>query len=384
MVLVFSLSSCGDESEDDAFTSPVLTATDSQNDRLFVLENDGVLFIRTASTRNAIGDTPFVNDETNEDIFALLPSAPTHMVALDLGSSTTRLFIMGAQLDLSDDLVTNQVLVLDFDGTTLSQTISAFSVGDSTNASDRFEGMVADDSTDTIYIVNSTTGEVTAFDETGTELTSATLEGFPNQISLTDGRLYISNSEENGSSENILSVINTSDFTDVETISLGVPTDRVAALSTSLGIVLLAKQADSQVVFIRLIDSSGFDANPATELTTTAIAFDNTVDNDADTDGEINADAGLSSAVTDLVLATDSTGAVFGYALESDGNLEKLAFASDLTSFVAEQLSSVGEVLVGPSVFEDDDGTQIIHMCASATGELISTEVGSDSIGAKY
>ncbi len=375
---LFLLSACGSDGSVNPFRQPQVIAVDSTNDRLFIMEKERRLFIATASTRDGIGDQPVVNKSRNEDIYDLLPLTPTHMVVINSGS-TSRLFITGSQEDDDGNAVTNRILVLDYDGSSLTvSSLSPLIVSDNDGATDDTADSLGDLMVDTtnarLYVTNTTKGFLASFntDDGTTANANITIAGSPNTMSLDSNRLYIANSTSTDSDQ-VITVMNTDDFS-TTTIDVDIPTDGIAALSNSNGTVLLAKQSNAQVVLVRTVDTGTF-------ADSTAIAAgDNSVN-----DGQIDSTVGITSVVGEVFLAKDADGIVYGYAPQADGNVEILTIESDLSSFVSTTHDTTPTLLQDMAVLLNDDGTgNTVFVVAVGTGDVLFNEVGSTQIRAVF
>lgn len=359
------------------FSTPILVTVDSTNDRIFVLAQSGILYILDASSREGIGDQPVVDDETEEDIYALLPITPTNMVVADV-SGTSRIFITGVQDDSNGNRVTNQILVLDFDGSTLAaSSISSITLSDGDDVTDEtvnvIGGLLVDSNNDRLYVTDSTDGLLYVYNTSdGSEVAaSLNIGGIPNKMSLDGTKLYVANStiDEALLTDQTITVVSTTDFATTE-IDLDIPIDSLSILSNDSGVVLLAHNASSQEVFIHQIDTSTF-------ATTTAIA----VGDDSASDGEINPDNILTSAVSGVLLTKTSDGTLYGYVPQDDGEIILLTISSNLSSFTAEALSSSAEILGSMDVLVDGSGIgSHVFIVSSGSGLVVHAEVGSDDL----
>ncbi|MDO8520347.1 MAG: hypothetical protein Q7T11_09355 [Deltaproteobacteria bacterium] len=376
ILLSLFIVACGDNAPDEKFDRPTLVAVDSTNDRLFVLEKEGVLSILTASDREEIGDQPFVDKDHEETIHDLLPSSPIHLDVVASGS-TSRLFITGSEQDSDGNAVFNQILALDFDGTTLSAASFspiAFSDGDdATTESDNMPGgLLADSDNDRLYVTDATGGRLYIFStETGAEAAaSLAIAGNPNRMGLADGRLYVANATDTDADQ-VVTVVNTTDFS-TTTIDLDAATDGIAAASNASGTVILARQANGRGVLIRTVDTTTFASVSAVPVS----------DSSAES-GQLTSGAGISSLAGDVLLA-ESDGVLFGYAPQTDGKITRIDFAADLSSFTAETLSTATKILAGGDLYSSGGDDITLFMAARGTGDLVFTDIGSEEVGATF
>lgn len=372
--LILGLAACSSGSGEDFFVEPRLAAVDSTNDRLFVLENNGALQLFNASAREEIGEQPLVNEDNLTSIHALLPSSPSNLAVITTGS-ISRLFITGGQNNTDGEGVLNQILVLDYDGTTLSEaSFSPITVVDSDDATDNTNdilgGLEIDTTNSRLYVTNTTLGALFIYSTTdGSEVrASLDIDGSPNKMSLDGDHLYVANSTSTAADQ-VITVINTTDFTTTE-IDLDIPTNDISVISNGTGTVMLAKLSTLQRVFVRTIDTTTFASSTAIP------AGDSSV-----TAGEINTDTGITASIGGVLLAKDSTGIIYGYVPQSDGQIEYLTVLADLSSFTASVEASISEIAASPCLYTNSDGTGItVYIPASGTGDLLYSEIGSTDL----
>ena len=378
LILLTLLAACGGSGNSGIFTSPSLIAVDSTNDRLFVLENNGVLSILTASTREAVASQPFVSAKLEPDVHALLPVAPLQFKVVPEGT-TSRLFITGSETNAGGNTVFNQILVLNFDGTTLAAaSFSPIVLSDGDDATDETEnipgGLEADIAGSRLFVTDSTAGRLYTLSTTdGSEAAvSLAIAGTPNRMSLTGNHLFIANSTGTEESQ-LITVVNTDDFT-TTTLDLDAATDGISAATNGTGTVLLAKRADGEGVLIRTVDTTTFD-------TATAVP----VSDSSAQDGLLTSTHGISSVAGDVVLAQTSSETIYGYVPQADGNITLITFATDLSSFLATTLSTATRFLTGSDLYTNASGEGItLYMAARGTGDLVFTDVGSTEVGARF
>lgn len=376
LLFVFSLSSCGNDSPEQLFSQPAAVAVDSANDRLFILEKESRLFILTASTRDGIGDQPVVNKKKLTNIFDALPPSPTSVALFSTGG-VSRLFIAGGQSE-GGGVILSRILVVDFDGTTLSaSSISPINLSDGDAATDESDNVIGsllvDQGNSRLYVTDSTGGRFYIFDaESGAEAAaSVAIAGVPNRMALSDGQLYVANNSD-VDAEQVITVVDTADLSTAP-IDLDIPTEDVVVASGNGGTVLLAKESGTQRVFVRSLD--------ATTLAATSIsAADSSVSS-----GEMIPGTGLTSAVGRLSLVPDANGTLFGYVAQADGNISLLTFASDLSSYTATTLSTVTKVIDGVALFSGPaEIGNILYLVAPGSGDLLFTSVGSPDIDVRF
>lgn len=378
VAILLILPTCGTNVQEGIYDEPTLIAVDSDNNRLFVLEKNGKLFILDAATRNGIGSQPAVDEDHETAIHDLLPYSPTDMAVLDIGG-TSRLFISGTQEDDNGNSVFNRLLVLDFDGTTLSAASFSpviISDGDdeTTDTDNLIGGLQVDRNNAQLYVTDSSLGALYILNgNDGSEASaSIAVTGTPNKMSLDGGRLYVANSTDTEDDE-VITVVNTDDWTATE-IDLDVATDDIAVLSNDNGTAILAKQQGQQRVFVRTVDTATYAAS-------TAIS----VGDSSAEDGQMTSGNGISGAVGRILLTKNSSGTIYGYVPQADGNIALVTISPDLSSFTVTSLSTATDVLNGIDVLLDSNNNgQTVYIAASGSGDLVYTEVGSSSVSARF
>lgn len=376
LLLIISFIHCGGDGQDPLYDEPVLVAIDSTNNRLFILENNGVFHIVEASDRSAIGDQPFVNEDTEEEIFALLPSSPLAM-AVEAQGSSSRIFIAGRQVNDENQALFNRILVLDFDGTTLSVASSSpliFEDSDTgTTDTDNIPGgLFVDDDNNQLFVTDSTLGTLYVFSTTtGSLSNSVTIAGIPNKMALIGSRLFVANSSGT-SSEQLITVVNTSTLA-TTAIDLDIPTNDVAVVSNDTGTVLLAHRSDEQEVYIQLVAT---DFSSATGITSSDTSLQ---------DGLLSSGLGISSSVGSLGITKISDGTIFGYVALSDGTIDMITIDSAIATYTNTTLSTATDNLTSIDIYKDtDDFGVTIYMAAVTSGDLVYTDVGSEDVDARF
>lgn len=376
-VLLLLPAGCGNDTPEQLFTEPAAVAVDSVNDRLFILEKDARLLILSASERESIGgDQPVVNRKRLTEIYDLLPTTPTAAALFSTGG-VSRLFIAGGQPE-AGGVVMNRILILDFDGTTLSVSpLSPIDLSDgdvTTDESDNVIGsLLVDQANARLYVTDSSGGRLYVFNtEDGTETAAAmAIAGVPNRMALADGRIYVANNSD-VDLEQVITAVDTSDFS-TTAIDLDIPTEDLAVASDGVGTILLAKESGTQRVVVETLDST-------TLAVADIVAGDGSV-----LDGQMLPGSGLTSAVGNLFLAPDASGILFGYVAQADGNIALLTFASDLSSYTSTTLSTVTKVVDGMTLFTGSaEVGNLVYMVASGSGDLLFTSVGTSDIDVRF
>lgn len=374
MLFLLLGTACGDGSDVGTFIDTNQIAIDSSNDRLFVTQPRGELFLYTASTLQAIGTQPVINAERLIDINALMPVVTTKIDSLTSGS-TTRLFIKGIFTDNSGNLVTNRIRVIDYDGTSFTEASFSpiiLSDGDATTTdSDNSIGdlivdqsnaylLVTDTSAGLLYVINASNG---------TAVTAPLgLTGNPQGMAIANNRLYICNSSSTAAQQ-VITVANLSSFA-TSTIDLDIPCHLIAAASNSSGTILVVKHSTQQQVLIKSVDTSTFAASASINSATSGVAH-----------GTLTAGSGISSSIKALI-TTINGGIIYAYLTEQDGTIRLLQFASDLSSFTLSDLTTSTADLTEGRVYESGGQGQIAYF-VSNNGFLLSTDVGTSDVDVK-
>lgn len=376
LIVLLILIHCGSDSITDDFGQPSLVAIDSTNDRLFILEEEGILSILTASNRRAIGNQPFVNSSREKTIHSLLPTAPMEIEVIAIGS-TSRLFISGTRT-ADDRRVLNQILVLDFDGTSLSQPYSPIAIQDADPTTDDTDnvlgGMEIDPARSRLYATDSSLGALytLSINDGSAAAAAIILTGNPNELSLDGNRLYITNSTATAADQ-LITVVNVDDFS-ATTIDLDIRTDGIAAFSNSSGTVLMIKQRGVQRVHVHTVNTTTFAGS------TPIPVGDSSAEN-----GLLSSSSGLSAAVGDLLLTRNASSTLFGYLSQSDGIIKQITFAQDLSSFTVSSLETITKVAEKMAVLNDSNGDgSIVYIASAASGGILFTDVGSSSISVSF
>lgn len=377
--LLLMLTQCTGDDGAGILTEVNSVAVDSTNDRVFVSGYEAdvgpELFAFTASDQEEIGDQPLVDDETSTDVFDVLPTVSTAMAAYANGAST-RLFIMGAMPNDDGDLVTNRVLVLDFDGSTFTEaSFSPISLTDddatTTDESDTFSDLWVDQNLGVFYASDATSGVVHVIDVSdGTAVVSPVdIGGEPQGLALADGHLYVCNSSA-VAEEQVISVINTTDFTTTE-IDIDAPCDLIAVDTNDTSTLLLAKDHTSSSVYLRLVDTTTFASSIAITATDAADGF---------VDGIVSAGLGVTSTIQGIALAHDSSGTYYAYLSEQDGNVEFITLDSAGSAYDLEELSTTALNIGETALYVDSSGFGVTAFLLAETGSLLFVDIGDDDI----
>jgi len=344
---------------------------DSTNDRLFMYQPIGEIYVLEASTREDIGDQPVVSLDNDATIFALLPTVVSQMVAYTT-STTTRLFISGIVENSSGTLVTNRIIVLDYNGTSFSEASFSpiiLSDGDATTeeTDDTFSGLLIDQPNSVLYVTDTTTGLLFAIDaDDGT--TSAgpfNIGGNPQKMSIDEGRVFICNSSAVAATQ-LITVLNTTDNS-TTTIDVGYPCDKIVVDSSGSDLVMLVKVYDETKVLVRSVNTTTYAASTAIALTGSTQGAN----------GELISGLGLTSSMEDMLLSKDSGGTQFAYLSEYNGNIQRLKFVSGLGEFSLETISTTISSLVDSDILVGSAGAGISGFVVSEAGGLVSFTIGA-------
>ncbi|OVE81636.1 hypothetical protein BVY03_03280 [bacterium K02(2017)] len=365
--------SCGSGTSPGQFISPSHVVVDSTNDRVFVTESPQQLVALVASTLEDIGDQPIVNEANDATTFALLPRVVSNFALFQTGA-ISRLFIMGAFVDANGNRVLNRIRVLDFDGTTFTQpSFSPIDLSDGDNSTldtdNSYADMLVDQANSRLYITDATTGLLYVLNPAdGTTLNAPiAIAGTPQQMSLDNGRLYICNSTSTVANQ-LVTVVNSSDFT-TTTIDVGAPCRLIAAKSNTNGTVLLVKRSDSQTILILSVNTTTFAS--ATPINTATAGFLN---------GSLSAGTGITSSIGGISLSRSTSGIVYGYLSELDGNIQYLTFGTNIDTYTIETLSTSATDITNSDVLTDTSGNASMAFIVGETGTLINIDVGTTSV----
>lgn len=371
--MVIAFSACSSSDGYGTFLSANLVSVDSVNDRVFILQNQGTLFALTASTQQAIGTQPLV-DEEDEDLFDLIPSSVSSMVATN-NSSSSSLFLHGTIPDESGALVSNQIRVLNFDGSAFSE--ASFSPitltnGDATadESDNSFSDMVIDSDNNVLYITDSTAGLLYGINVTdGTQtMTPVTIAGTPQGLSYDNGHLYVCNTSST-EAEQVVTVFDVTDFTTPTTIDLDTPCRDLQAISNSNGTVLLVKSSNTQGLFIHAVDTTTFASSTAISSATGTIPS-----------GKLIAGSGITSTIRTISAALDASNQIFAYLGEQDGNIQFISFSVDLSFFTHETLSTSVTSFSDQAALTNSSGIASLLFMAAESGAMAAITPGTTEI----
>lgn len=372
--LVSVMPACGDSDSTGTFADSNLIAIDSTNNRLFVTQPRGELFLFSADTLTNVGDQPIVSEDTLASTNALLPQIITHIQALAVGA-TTRLFIHGVFTDAVGDLVTNRIRVLDFDGTSFTE--AAFSPiilsdGDAatTDSDNSYADLLVDSQNGLIFVTDASQGWLHVLDVTDGSVVAGpiAIAGNPQGLSLSDDHLYVCNSSTTAIQQ-LITVVNVTDFS-TTAIDLDIPCHQISVASNASGTVLVAKHSASQQVLLTEVDTTTYATATAIVSATSGIA-----------NGTLTSGAGISSSVEKLLTAINSD-LIYGYATEQDGTVRSIAFAQDLSSFTLTDLPTTATDLTEATLYQSGGNDQIAYF-VSQNGFVLSLTVGSTDIDIK-
>lgn len=366
------VASCASNSSSGIFSQPATLAIDATNDRLIVIENLRQVFVLKASNRNNIGSQPVVKSDRLESIYDLLPISPLQ-TAVYADGSISRLFVTGAIANEAGNSVLNRILVLDFDGTTFTESsLSPLDLDDSDDATTDTDnvpgGLLVDQDNGRLFVTDSSAGLLYVFnaDDGSSVVAPIAIAGNPNKMSLVDNLLFVANASTEAA-ERVVTVVDTDDFT-TTTFDLEVPLTDISVVPSGTSYVLLAKDASDNKVLIRSVSA---DFATITLVAATSSSF---------VDGSLSAGLGLTSSVGGLLMTSDANGSLFGYVSQNDGTIDLVSFSSNASTYAVTELSTVTQVITTPTVY----GTSIVYMIAETSGDLIYTDVGSSSVEARF
>jgi hypothetical protein len=182
------VSACG-SGDDSLLLFPSIVAIDSANNRVFVVSNqDNGLALIDPVSLTLVGEEALLN----ADGPFLLPNFPSNAAVASLGR-VSRLFIIG----VNNASPMNQITVLDYNGIILVP--APFSpIAVSGQAGDTLVGIAVDPANGLVFVSNSTTAQVHAYDiSNGAEVVGSpvALGGMPGRLQYDSGlgRIVVSN-----------------------------------------------------------------------------------------------------------------------------------------------------------------------------------------------
>lgn len=386
-VLLLSQLNCSSGSSLGAFLAPRSLAIDSTTDRLFVYESGQLMLVYTASTQQGLGDQPIISSSDDDSTLrALLPESVTQMVAYNVDTTNTRLFFLGQSTQTSTgSSVTNQLTVLNFDGTTFTEddlSPIVLSDGDSstTDTDNSFYDMVLDQENGLVYVSDTSAGVVHVISATDGTVAAGplTVAGSPSGLSLNNDRLYVCNVSST-TAEQVITVFDVSDYSST-TIDVGEPCGQIQVASNDLQTVFLANITDRTRVLIQQVDTSTYDSSTDVSVQSASeIGGDGYLSGDetiAVTVEDSNS-GGLTSAVNGLLLY--STGSsVFGYVGQADGTIQFVAIDSEDNSYSSQSLLTSVTLLSESKSFANS--SVAYGYMLSESGALLSITLGTADV----
>lgn len=366
---IVSLAACGSSGSFGVYDNTNQLAVDATNDRLFLFEPQGTMFVLTASTRTPVGLTPLVDpDDNNTATSALLPSVVTQ-AAVYANGAASRIFLLGS-LSSGGSLVTNLIRVLDFDGTSFTEaSFSPIELSDADTTTDEsddsFADLVVDQANARVYVSDATQSEIFVLSATdGTQVAGPLpVAGEPQGMALDNGRLYVCNTSTLAA-EQVVTVFNVTDASSTA-IDLDASCSSLSVASNATGTAMLVRRSDAPQVLIRSVDTTTYAASTAIATTTSGY-----------NSGLLTSGAGISSGINDTVLSIDASGLLQGYLSEQDGNLEFVTITADLSSYASQTLSVAALNLASGAILSSGGvGTQAFFVAES--GSLVSVVLGS-------
>lgn len=372
--IVLTTIACSDNGGSNDYNELNQIAVDTTNDRLFLSQSPGEMFVLTASTGESLSDDePFITENNDATTHALLPSVASHLGVYATGA-TSRLFIMGGFDDGAGTTVFNQILVLDFDGTSFAEAaFSPLAISDGDDATDEtnnsFGDLLVDQTNGLVFVTDTGSGLLYVFNAAdGTQAVAPmAIAGAPKGLALDNNYLYVGNVSATAD-EDVITVINLTDYSTTQ-IDLDMACDQLSVLSSAAGTVLLAKDANTSEIYLQVVDTTTYAASTAIASVSSDYA-----------NGILTSEAGVESSIADLVLIEGTDGFVYGYLSELDGNIEFLTFAADLSSYSLETISTtVSNITYGVPVA----GLDIVYFITE-TGALLDIPVGEEDVNTDY
>lgn len=324
----------------------IIAVADSQNNNFSLI---------TLSSNSIIGGAPILNDDSTLRI----PTLPQDIATYNLGNSITRIFLIG-----TGDSPSNTIVVLDYNPNTglAAASISPITVGSGT--SDELLGLAVNSTLGVVYVSDTTTSTVHAFDaNTGTEVS-----GSPLSVQTSPGKMHWNFSTNqlivSSLDTNSISFINTSDLTQaVQTLNVGAPTSSVASATNSNGTALFVIQPQANEVLV-------YNLNVTTPSNSTQIG--STITPPALGSSLSTSDV-LSGAATLMTAAPLASGMIGGFFTQSTGDMGYIDVAADLSGYTAGRISSLnGQNAYGISLQTDSSGNALNAYFAAPGGSAVT------------
>lgn len=252
---------CGGDDGPDLLIYPSIVVVDSNNDRIFVIDNEGNrLNLIEASTLEPFtkGDNqPLVSDEDP----LLFQAFPSNGAVVDLGGGTSRIFIIGANSTPSQDIT-----VLDYAGGDLP-VVAPISpiVVPSASTQDILVGLAVDPIRGYLLVTNASTGQLHVYDiDSGLEVAGSpiVIGGAPTRlaIDLNLGLAAVANS-----SSNAISFIDLTNLAAAPvTLDVGLPSRDVALATSPSGSLLFLTGFQTNVALVYQLDLADLSASTLT------------------------------------------------------------------------------------------------------------------------
>ncbi len=356
-LLILTLASCSkNNTVSNILIAPRVISVNNTNNIIAIADSqNNVLTLITLSTNSVIGGAPIINNGSTIQI----PTLPQDIATYNLGSGITRIFLVG-----TGDSPSNTIVVLDYNPSTgiAAASISPITVG--TGTSDELLGLAVNSTLGVVYVSDSTTSMVHAFDaNTGVEVT-----GSPLAVQTSPGKMHWNSSTNqlivSSLDTNSISFIDTSDLSlAAQTLDVGATTSSVASATNSSGTALFVIQPQANEVLVYNLNVTTPSASTQIGSTITPPALGSSL---ASTDV-------LSGAATIVTAGPLASGLIGGFFTQSTGDMGYIDVAADLSSYTAGRISSLnGQNAYGISLQTDSSGNATNTYYAAPGGGAVT------------
>lgn len=363
---LFFVSCTKNDSVPNILTAPYVISVNNTNNIAAVadVQNNNLSLINI-SNNSVIGGAPLLNSGSTLRI----PTLPQDIATYNLGNGVTRIFLIG-----TGDSPSNTIVVLDYNpSTTLTAaSISPITVGSGT--SDELLGLAVNSTLGVIYVSDSTTSRVHAFDaNTGTEVS-----GSPLAVQTSPGKMHWNPSTSqlvvSSLDTNSISFIDTTDLTQaVQTLDVGAPSNSVASATNSNGTALFVIEPNDNEVFVYNLNVNtpsastqirnilNPDPQPIVPITPPALG------------STLSSTDVLSGAATLMTAGPLSSGVIGGFFTQSTGDMGYVDVAADLSGYSAGRVTTLnGQNAYGISLQTDSSGNALNAYFAAPGGGAVT------------
>ncbi|MBI2336454.1 MAG: hypothetical protein HYU97_06795 [Deltaproteobacteria bacterium] len=342
--------SCGNQStRKEILPHPAWVAVDSTAGRAFVVDDsNNTLSLINTSDNSVVDEEPLLDSGDTE----VLPQITLAAVAINIGNSTTRLFVSG---------MNSQIVVFDFDGSTLTQpSFSPLTVG--SGSSNIIAGLTIDPELGNLYAANASDGKIYVYDvDDGSALSGSpvTVGGAPEGLSY-DSTLNLV-AVANATANTVSFIDATNLAASVSTLDVGRLTSDVGLASNATGTALFIVSEKTNVVAAYQLNTS--DLSTSTQISSNLAPVG---PNDPEPSPNI-----LTGVVSHIRAVSFSSGTIKGFVTQSSGDLIFLEIPLDLSTMVPGITTAGAASGEGLDIFLDSSNEpQRIYFASPGVGAV--------------